>query len=128
MTVMIQDLVDVARIEARQIAVTAEPLDLSAFVRGWLERMAGLPDVRRIQVSLPEHVPLVVADADRLERILTNIVSNALKYSPPDAPVSLKVARSGSEVVTSVSDSGQGIPSDTLPHLFERYYRTRHAQ
>jgi signal transduction histidine kinase len=70
----------------------------------------------------------VLADPDRLERILMNLLTNALKYSAPGTPVTVALARRDGQVVTAVSDQGPGIPPDELPHLFERYYRARETR
>lgn len=64
---------------------------------------------------------------DRLDRILTNLVSNALKYSPEAAPVLVRAESADREVRVSVADSGVGIPPEELPHVFDRYYRAKGA-
>lgn len=74
---------------------------------------------------LPKAYPRVLADPDRLERILTNLLSNALKYSEAESQVVVRLAPSGGEVITSVSDRGYGIAPEELPQLFEKYYRTK---
>ena len=66
----------------------------------------------------------MLADPDRLERIVVNLVSNALKYSPDDQPVVVSFLERAGRVVVSVADHGEGIPADEVPHLFERYYRS----
>jgi two-component system phosphate regulon sensor histidine kinase PhoR len=66
-----------------------------------------------------------MADPSRLERILTNLISNALKYSPPEAEVVVRAERVDSCLQVSVVDRGIGIAPEDLPHLFERFYRTR---
>jgi signal transduction histidine kinase len=75
-------------------------------------------------VQQPPELPLVVVDPDRLERVLTNLLSNALKYSDPATTVVLSACCVDSDVVMSVADRGAGINPDDLPHIFERYYRS----
>ena len=128
MNTMIQDLVDSARLEAEQLKLNRVPLDLRQFVLDLKERLAGLLEARRIRVEAPEGLPPVSADPDRLERILTNLLSNALKYSAPGTEVTVTLARQDGEVVTSVTDRGRGISPEDLPHMFERYYRGREAR
>jgi signal transduction histidine kinase len=77
---------------------------------------------------MPEHLPLALADGERLERVLGNLIGNALKYSPADATVTVSFERKGAEVVTSVTDLGRGIGPEDLPHLFGRYFRARATQ
>jgi two-component system phosphate regulon sensor histidine kinase PhoR len=125
MRAMIQDLVDAARIETGQLKIDARPLDMRAFLLDLRERMSEVGGAERISVAAPESLPPVLADADRLERILMNLLTNALKYSAPGTPVTVSVTLRDRELVTAVSDQGSGIPPDELRRLFERYYRAR---
>lgn len=128
MNAMIQDLVDASRLETGQLMVNPRPLGLAAYVVELRERLATAVDMGRVTVDIPDDLPPVRADPDRLERILINLISNALKYSPPDAPVRIEARRHGSEVVTAVVDRGRGIAPDDLEHVFDRYFRTREAR
>ncbi len=121
---MIRDLVDAARSETGQLRLDRRPVDLRAFLAEI--RMHQAPaDAGRIDVRVPEVLPLVWADPERLERILANLLTNAVKYSQPGTPVTVSAERRGDEVVTSVADRGPGIPAEELPRLFQRYYRAR---
>jgi signal transduction histidine kinase len=82
----------------------------------------------RIQVDIPVELPPVCADAARLERILTNLLSNALKYSAPGTPVMLRAQQQGDQVLITVTDHGKGIAPEDLPHLFELGFRTDQAR
>ncbi len=124
MDTMIQDLVDSARAEARELQMNLAAVDLREFVPAYLARQADVLQVQRIKVDLPGDLPPVCADPDRLERILTNLLSNALTYSAPGTEVALSAVQRDGEVITSVSDRGPGIPPEQMEHLFERYYRT----
>ncbi|MHB9134572.1 MAG: PAS domain-containing sensor histidine kinase [Armatimonadota bacterium] len=123
MTVMIQDLVDIARFEGGQLQLKREPVDLRAFIDDLLKRMSTVMDVNRIRIEFPADLPPVSADYDRLERIFVNLLSNALKYSEPGTPVAMRAKAQDGEVVVSITDQGRGIPPESLPHLFERFYR-----
>ena len=127
MNAMIQDLVDSARLESGQVALNRAEVDLRQFALDLKERLAGALAAERIRVEAPENLPPVLADPDRLERILTNLLANALKYSEPSTEVTLALVEREGEVVASVSDQGTGIAAEELPHLFDRYYRTRGA-
>jgi signal transduction histidine kinase len=123
---MIAELVDAARLEAGHMPLTLAPLDLGPFVANLVERLAANPEAQRIRVEGWEGLPLVRADAEAVERILNNLLSNALKYSAPGTPIVVTLAR-GDEVVVSVTDSGPGIPPADLKRLFERYFRAHDA-
>jgi signal transduction histidine kinase len=127
MNSMITDLVDSARLETGQIRLNRTSFDLKGFVVDLRERMARARPgrIERIQVESREGLPPVLADPDRLERILANLLSNSLKYSEPDTPVTVRLVRADGEVVTSVADRGHGIAPEELPQLFGKYYRTR---
>jgi signal transduction histidine kinase len=125
MNLMIQDLLDSARIASGQMTLVQEPLDLRAYVVDLTGRLDGILDTSRIRVEAPEGLPRVSADAARLERILINLLSNAFKYSTPETEISLELTRSPGAIVTAISNHGRGIPPEELPRLFERYFRSR---
>jgi signal transduction histidine kinase len=127
MTRLIGDLVDAARLEAGYASLRLEPLDLSAFLAGWKERMAGALAVERVTVAAPAEVPVVLADPGRLDQILVNLVSNALKYSVAESEVRVELTATESALRLSVTDRGPGIRAEEVPRLFERYYRAASA-
>ena len=120
---MIEDLVDVTRWEGGQLVLKREAVHLPRYLADLLERMRLALDTARIQVDVPADLPPVSADYARLERILVNLLSNALKYSDPDTAVRVKAHARDGEVVMAISDQGTGIPPEVIPHLFERFYR-----
>ncbi len=124
MNTMIQDLVDSARSESGQLRLNRQRLDLPRFAAEVLRRNADTLAVERVLIATPR-IPLQVsADPDRLERILVNLLSNALKYSPPDTQVSVTFWRKDGQVITAVTDRGIGIAPEEQAHLFQRYFRT----
>ncbi len=123
MSTMIADLVDSARSESGQLQLDRRPVDLPALARKLKREQAGVMDTARIQVEDGEGLPPAWADPERLERIVTNLWSNALKYSDPGTPVTVSFRRQEGEVVTSVSDRGRGIAPEDQPRLFQRYFR-----
>ncbi len=128
MSVMLRDLVDLMHLEAGQrLQLNLLPVDLRPFLPGLKERLRGLLEVERVRIEIPEELPRVLADPDRLERIVTNLLSNALKYSAPGTEVTIHVNRRDDEVVVSVTDRGRGISPEQLSHLFEPYQRIRLA-
>lgn len=127
MDAMIEDLLDGARLESGGLRLELERVDLASYLRELLGRMGASLDVGRVDVTLPESKGVSVrADPRRLERVLLNLLSNALKYSP-EGRVQLEVASHEGWVAISVVDGGTGIPREDLPHLFTRFYRGRRA-
>ena len=128
MTRMIDDLLDVARIEAgRPLDLRREPCDLVELVEKSAADLQGATDRHQLRV-VAEDGPIVGSlDAARLERVVLNLLTNAVKYSPDGGPieVTLRADRrpSGAWGILAVQDSGIGIPAEDLPRVFERYYR-----
>ena len=119
---MIRDLVDSAQLEAGQLRLERHPVALEEFVRKALARLSLALGERQIHVEVRNPVA-ANADPDRLERVLGNLVSNAVKYGGPDAAVVVSIGQQDEEAVISVSDRGPGIDPADLPHLFDRGYR-----
>lgn len=120
---MISDLAEMGRMESGQLKLRQLPLDLSWLIRDLSERLEGFEDTVRIKLEIPEGLPPVLGDPDRLERVFTNLLDNALKYS--DADVIVRARQAGDSVVVSVVDHGPGISQDEIRHIFDRFYRAR---
>jgi signal transduction histidine kinase len=120
---LIGDILDGARIETGQLIIRRATLDLGELVRQATEEL--LPSLTRHQLSsIIEGDPLMIdGDAVRLDQVLQNLLSNALKYSPNGGKIELRAARRGNYAAVSISDEGIGIPPEALPRLFERFYR-----
>lgn len=126
MDTMIQDLVDSARLESMQLRLERKPVALAAFLVELLDRSVGMIDQSRVVVEIPDDICLIEADPARLERIVGNLISNALKYS--DSDVIVGAEQSGSEVIISVRDRGAGIAPEDLPLIFERFFRSKRVR
>jgi signal transduction histidine kinase len=123
---MVSDLVDMTQLEAGQVRLAPRVLPFRDFVLELRGRLAGAVAADRVDV---EAAPgdAVVADPDRLERVLVNLLTNALKYAPPETRVGLTARSEPGAFVITVRDHGPGIPPDELPHIFQRFYRARSA-
>lgn len=120
-TAMIDDLLETTRLESGQMKLHPSRFDLGQ-VAGTVAMQLGTTASRpmRCEASGPAQV---VADAGRIERVLENLIGNAIRYSPPEAPVSVHVVSNNLEAIVTVEDRGAGIPADELPKLFQRFYR-----
>ncbi|MCL4369058.1 MAG: ATP-binding protein [Chloroflexi bacterium] len=128
MGTMIQDLVDATRLESGQLLLQRRPVALRPLVEALLSTAMSGVERDRVRVDIPGDLPPVDADPDRLERVLSNLLSNALKYSTPETSVRLSADRDDVQVTVSVADQGIGIPPEDLPRVFERYYRSQTAR
>ncbi|MBI2863834.1 MAG: HAMP domain-containing protein [Chloroflexi bacterium] len=125
---MIQDLVDSARLESGQLRFDRQIVDLGSFLDDLIEGAREGIDVARIDLEVPKGLPPILADPSRLERVLMNLFTNALKYSPSETRVTIGAEKAGHELMISVEDRGVGIPREELHHVFERYFRARTGQ
>ncbi|MHB1134702.1 MAG: sensor histidine kinase [Chloroflexota bacterium] len=122
MNAMIQDLVDAARLESGQMELQLEVVDVKSLLENLLATTSGALETERVELVLPADLPPVLADAYRVERVLANLLSNALKYSAAEEKVKVVAGHEGAYVCISVADRGIGIAADDLPHIFDRYY------
>jgi signal transduction histidine kinase len=128
LTAMTADLVDSARWQGGTLVLEWEEMDLPIFLQALFQRDFLDDDRQRLLAEIPPSLPSVAADRERLERILLNLLGNALKYSPADQPVRLRVADLGREIRFCIDDRGPGIAEEDLPWLFERYFRSEEGK
>jgi K+-sensing histidine kinase KdpD len=76
-----------------------------------------------VDIDLPDDLPLVTVDATFMDQILTNVIENALKYAPPPSPIRISARGVDDRVRLVIEDGGPGVPADSLPRLFEKFYR-----
>jgi signal transduction histidine kinase len=121
---IVSDVLDLSRIErGLEPALRRAPVDVAVAVSAALEVFRWSRVGQRIEVECAPALPAVSADADALDRIVKNLVSNALKYSPPGTRVRVRARATDAGVEISVDDEGGGIPPAELARIFEPYYR-----
>ncbi len=121
---MLEQLTEATTLEAHGVALPRGVCDLRQLVAAVVDRMDDA-SARRVTIETDDAAPYVaLADASLLERVVDNLLTNALKYSAEDAPVTARLARTGSDVELDVIDRGIGIAPESVKLLFDRYYRT----
>jgi signal transduction histidine kinase len=111
-----------------------EPVEIGALLRNVIEKF--MPQAQKggveLELNIAEDLPSLVGDGDRLAQVFTNLVDNALKFTPANGHVTLSAKKVGEQAELSVADTGIGVAPEALPHLFDRFYqadssRARHA-
>jgi histidine kinase len=118
-------LQELSRAEARQIPLSPQPVAPLRLVQNALEPLEGQFAEKglQLQVQVPEDLPKVIADPSRAVQILTNLLVNALRYSPAPGRVEVAVNCEAGMIAFRVSDSGVGLSPEQIAHIFERFYR-----
>ena len=118
---LIAELLDHGRIVSGTLSVSPEPADVAALVDQARSTFVSGTGRHELEIDLPADLPPVLADRARIGQVLSNLLSNAAKYSPESAPIRIDAKREGVYVAISVSDQGRGVPPDRLSHLFRKY-------
>jgi PAS domain S-box-containing protein len=124
---LITDLLDVSQIDSGALLVDASPVELTRLVAEQTAEIAAQHPKRTVKFIEPDTPILVNADGFRVQQVLANLVSNALKYSPPDSPVEVSVTAVGAEGVVSVRDRGTGILLSDQNRVFDRFFRVENG-
>ncbi len=121
---LVEDLLSIARIEAGEFEFRLTPMKLCEVVAAEAEAMRPDAEAAGLSIEVEIEGPLEVeGDADRLAQVLTNLIANAIKFTPAGGRIAVGLRREGEEALLSVDDTGPGTKPDDLPHLFERLYR-----
>ena len=130
MTKLVQDLLALSKFDAGEVDFRMEPFDACQAVRKVYEAMR--LDVAKhgldLNLSLPAGPAWVLGDRDRIEQVIINITTNAVRYTSEGGSVEMSAALKGSEVLLSVQDTGIGIPKEDIPRIFDRFYRVDKAR
>jgi histidine kinase len=122
---LVDDLQELSRVESRATQLKIHPADSTALIQTVSKRLQHQFDEKRVTLtpSLPHDPIIVLADEDRIIQVLTNLIGNALQYTPENGTVSVEIERDKNEARISVRDTGFGIPAEYLKHIFDRFYR-----
>ncbi|HZA54887.1 MAG TPA: ATP-binding protein, partial [Candidatus Udaeobacter sp.] len=122
---LINDLLDLVRLESGKMEVKREPVAIDPFLRGLSTAIRKTAEDRgiRLEAASDPAIGAVLTDSDKLERILLNLLFNALKFTPAGGKIQVKAAGQNGELVLQVSDTGAGISEEQLPFIFDRFWQ-----
>jgi two-component system sensor histidine kinase ResE len=125
LTRLVSDLLSLSRIESGAVTLSREETNLASLVEAAVESLGGQAEEQgnHIRLELNGDIPPIEVDPDRIYQVMVNLLSNALRYNRPGGEIVVSARRENSFVEVSVQDSGQGIPPDQLPHIWERFHR-----
>lgn len=129
MTAMVNDLLDLARIESGQVLLKTEPFDINELTTRTLLTFEARVDAKKLNVELELGDKKLMVDADpaQIAQVLRNLIDNAIKFTPDGGTLTLSTRAEKKHAVVSVRDSGKGIDKKSIPHLFERFYKEEKA-
>jgi two-component system, OmpR family, sensor histidine kinase ResE len=127
---LVNELLDLARMEATQVQLTIEDVNISSFIKRIIRKFQGLAKENEVDLTSDTiyegfHFSF---DPDRIEQVLTNLIDNAFRHTPKGGSVNLAIVNEDKGITIEVTDSGSGIPEDDLPFVFERFYKADKAR
>jgi signal transduction histidine kinase len=127
---MVLDLLDLAKLDAGTADLNMSPVNVRMLLSSIAEKFS--PQSQRadvkIEMDVPENLPPLIADGDRMAQVFTNLTDNALKFTPSGGTISIRAFIEMDRMCISVSDTGAGIPAEDLPHIFQRFYQADPAR
>jgi PAS domain S-box-containing protein len=127
---LVNDLLDISRLESGKLTVTLQPTNLGKLTRSSVDDLGALIRDRRLRLSLigVDDAPMVMAEPQLLRQVIVNLTSNALKYTPSGGEISIRIEREDTyQIRWTITDSGIGIPKSALGRLFEKFYRAENV-
>ena len=124
---LVNDLFELSKLEADQVQLQKEPFSLSELVQDVVYKYQLLAQEKGInlKLNLSQDHSIVIADIALIERVLQNLIDNALKFTPEGGDIEVEISKLDEEVKVSVLDTGPGIPEEEIPHIFDRYHQAK---
>ncbi len=123
---MVDDLLDASRLQAGGLSLNQSDVSLPNLAARVVERFASQAPRHQLSANFPANFPIIIGDETRIEQVLSNLVSNALKYAP-EGKIEINGTLRPDQVIVCVSDEGKGIDAKDLPYIFDRFYRSTNA-
>jgi two-component system sensor histidine kinase KdpD len=120
---LVSNLLDVSRIEAGRLRPHKELYSIRELISTVVERLGPMLEGRLVKINVEQDLPPVSLDVIQIDEVLTNLLENAIKYTPEGTPIDISAKKVGDTVQIEVADRGPGIPPEHLSHLFSRFYR-----
>jgi PAS domain S-box-containing protein len=124
---MIDNLLDASRLQAGALSINLSEVSLDILTERIAERFETQSKIHEIEVNFPVNFPIILGDEIRLEQVLSNLISNAIKYSPQGGKIQIKGDLHTEQLLICVSDEGPGFSMDDIPHVFDRFYRAEES-
>jgi K+-sensing histidine kinase KdpD len=124
LTDLIEDLLDASRLQVGAMQLKKTDIALLALVNRLAEKFRVQTDDHQIVVEIPENFPVITADEVRIEQVIANMISNAIKYAP-NGEIHITGQARPDQIIVCVKDEGPGIAKCDLPHIFDRFYRAQ---
>ena len=122
---LVDNLLDVSRMDAGHLELRREPLSVGHVIHKTVQKLSNLAKDKGIEfrIDVPAPLPMIEGDEERLTQVLTNLLHNAIKFSPGGGEVTMRAEVKDHKLLAQVTDHGIGIPEEAIPNLFERFYR-----
>lgn len=126
----INDILALAKLETKRIDVNLEPIDTVSFLKALIASFETLCKPKGIHIEFVDRLDAtfpILMDEEKLEKICTNFISNAIKYSPAESTITVSISKKGENILLAVADQGKGIPTKDLSKVFDRFYRVENS-
>jgi PAS domain S-box-containing protein len=127
LTTLIENLLEASRLQAGGIKINLSDVDLKKLAQRAAERFLTQTTQHQILVEFPPEFPVVVGDEERLIQVFSNLISNAIKYSPSGGAIRINGQVRADQVIVCIIDEGTGVAPEDMPHIFDRFYRSQDA-